>query len=106
MTDYGVYFEATLDADESHYVEDFIKKVFQEKGWKAYNFLIAQHEVTEELTFEQELTDLLNRHSTDSEMDAPDWALATYILTMLNAVKDLNDPEESHKSFPNPMEDR
>lgn len=95
MTDYRVYFEATLDADESHYVEDFVRKMFQEKGWKAYNFLITQHEVVEELTFEkltfeQELTNLLNRHNIDGKTGTADWILATHVITMLNAVEDLN----------------
>lgn len=100
MIDYRVYFEATLDADESHYAEDFVKKMFQEKGWKAYNFLITQHEVTEELTFEQELTDLLNRHNIDGKTGTADWILATHVITTLNAVEDLNKARKGWGRIP------
>lgn len=55
---------------------------------------MARHidiEQSETLTFEQELTDLLNRHSIDSKTGTADWILATHVITMLNAVEDLND---------------
>ena len=48
-------------------------------------------------TFEQELTDRLNKHSIDAKTNTADWILATHIITMLNAVKDLNDARESSR---------
>lgn len=36
-------------------------------------------------TFEQELKDLLNRHSRENESNTPDWCLAEYLLTCLKA---------------------
>lgn len=51
-------------------------------------------------TFEQELTDLLNRHNIDTKTVTPDWILATHVITMLNAVEDLNDARKEFKTRP------
>lgn len=50
-----------------------------------------EDKMTESPTFEQELTDLLNKHNIDGKTGTADWILATYVITMLNAVEDLND---------------
>jgi hypothetical protein len=43
---------------------------------------------TERKTFEEELTDLINRHSRENESDTPDFILARYMEKSLHAFTD------------------
>ena len=41
-------------------------------------------------TFAQELAELINRHSIDAKLDCPDWVLANYVVSSLNAYGEAN----------------
>jgi len=39
------------------------------------------------MSFEKELTELINKHSLDSDSNTPDWVLAEYLTNCLRAYK-------------------
>jgi len=49
-------------------------------------------------TFEQELESLINRHSVDSQLNIPDYALKDYLIRMLDGLEVLNKEIRKHSS--------
>lgn len=46
--------------------------------------------------FTSDLTDLINKHSKDNELNLPDWILARYLNDALSSLKVLNELKENY----------
>lgn len=67
--------------------------------WKLENGPKTSVEEPEELTFNQELRKLVNKHNVDARMDMPDFVIALLIENFLDGVRNANQASNKWKGL-------